>query len=241
MLVRIPHPQRDMDSFFEKLKKGMGTEETPMADETPLEAEELSQSEEKQISSAVEKPQEEPQALATEAAFFTRRSDISGSTPKNKAETAQRKKSSSKRKEKAAGTTKKKKIAITEELQAPSEGTKKTKRGWFEQEGELTIDMYQTHDELVIQSAIAGVKPEDLDVTIEKDMVTIKGERERQFVEESENFFHQECYWGRFSRQVLVPVDIDASRAQATIKEGILTIRIPVIEQEKTRKVTVKG
>ena len=230
-----------MDSFFEKLKKGMGTEKTPIADETLPEAEESSLPEEEQISNAIEGPQEEPQVLATEAAFSPRRADTSDSTPKDKVETTQRKKSSSRQKEKTAGTVKKKKIAITEELPAPSESTKKTKRGWFEQEGELIIDMYQTHDELVIQSAIAGVKPEDLDVTIEKDMVTIKGERERQFVEESENFFHQECYWGRFSRQVLVPVDIDASRAQATIKEGILTIRIPVIEQEKTRKVTVKG
>jgi len=230
-----------MDSFFEKLKKGMGTEKTPMADGVLPEAEESSLPEEEQISSAIEEPQEEPQVLATKAAFSTRQSDARNSTPKNKTETAQRKKSSSRPKEKAAGTVKKKKIAITGELPAPSENTKKMKRGWFEQEGELTIDMYQTHDELVIQSAIAGVKPEHLDVTIEKDMVTIKGERERQFVEESENFFHQECYWGRFSRQVLVPVDIDASRAQATIKEGILTIRIPIIEQEKTKKVTVEG
>lgn len=115
------------------------------------------------------------------------------------------------------------------------------KESWLEEEGELTVDVLQTGKELIIQSAIAGVEPEDLDITIENDLVIIKGEREKRFAEEKENYFFQECYWGRFSREIILPVEVDSSRAEASMKKGILTIRIPIIEEKKKkRKVSVK-
>ena len=115
------------------------------------------------------------------------------------------------------------------------------KKKWFEPEGQLTIDVYQTDKEIVIQSAIAGIEPENLDITIENDLVIIKGNRERKFVEEKKNYFYQECYWGRFSREIILPAEVDSSRAKATMEKGVLTIRIPKIEREKISERTKAG
>lgn len=125
-----------------------------------------------------------------------------------------------------------------EKIEKPKIEVKKEE--WLKPEGELAIDFYQTGNELVIQSAIAGVKPEDLEISIEKDILTIEGERKKPFEEGGEYFF-QECYWGRFSRQIILPVEIDPNRIEATLKEGILTIRLPKIEREKRRKIIIKS
>jgi HSP20 family protein len=113
------------------------------------------------------------------------------------------------------------------------------KQKWLEPEGELAVDVYQTEEELVIQSAIAGIKPEDLDISIEEDVIIIRGKREKPF-EEKEDYFTQECYWGPFSRNIILPVEVDPGRIKASMKEGILTIRIPKILREKKRKIAVK-
>lgn len=107
-------------------------------------------------------------------------------------------------------------------------------------EGELTVDIYQTENDLVVQSAVAGVKPENLDISIERDILTIKGSRENPF-EGGGDYFTQECYWGPFSREIILPVEVDPNRTEAIMEEGILTIRIPKILREKKRKITVKG
>ncbi len=93
---------------------------------------------------------------------------------------------------------------------------------------------------MVIQSAIAGVKPENLDITLEKDIITIKGVREKPFEEEGD-YFSQECFWGPFSREVILPAEVDPNRATAEMRDGILTIRIPKILREKKRKIIVRG
>lgn len=138
-----------------------------------------------------------------------------------------------------------KKLAINAKSSEPTiekvEVPKFEKEKWFEPEGQLAIDVYQTENDLVIQSAIAGVKPENLDISIEGDQVLIKGSREKPPGEEERNYFYQECYWGPFSRQIILPEEVDPSRAEAEIKEGILTIRIPKIERKKKRKILVKG
>lgn len=114
------------------------------------------------------------------------------------------------------------------------------KERWFEPEGELAVDVYQTENELIVQSAIAGVKPEDLDVSMEGDVITIKGKREKPFEGEGD-YFSQECYWGPFSRKIIFPIEVDPSRAEASMKDGILTIKIPKILRERKRKIAVKG
>ena len=108
-------------------------------------------------------------------------------------------------------------------------------------EGQLTIDVYQTENDIVIKSTIAGVKPEDLDVSINNDMVTIKGERSNEEGVDHSNYYYQECYWGSFSRSVLLPVDVIPEKADASLKNGIMTIRLPKADTTKTKKIQVRG
>jgi HSP20 family protein len=110
-----------------------------------------------------------------------------------------------------------------------------SEKKWLEAEGELTVDVYATAKEVVIQSAVAGVKSKDLDISVEDDMVIIKGKRENPCQDKERNVFFQECYWGKFSRKIIIPEEIDPSRIDAAVKEGILTIRIPRILREKSR------
>ena len=138
-----------------------------------------------------------------------------------------------------------KKEHISNEVKKEKTEKKKIEAGeekkWFESEGQLTVDVYQTDKEIVIQSAIAGIEPENLDITIENDLVIIKGNRKRKFIEEKKNYFYQECYWGRFSREIILPAEVDNSRVKATIENGILTIKLPKIEKVKTKKITIKA
>lgn len=108
-----------------------------------------------------------------------------------------------------------------------------------EEEGQLTIDVYQTDAEIVIKSTIAGVNPEDIDVSISNDMVTIRGKRVKDEQIEAENYYYQELYWGGFSRSVILPVEVNADKAKASIKNGILTIALPKSEKIKTKKIKV--
>ena len=135
----------------------------------------------------------------------------------------------------------------SEQKTKKSEGEEKTdvkadvkKEKWLAPEGKLTVDVYETDGELVIQSAVAGVKPNDLDISIENDRVLIKGQRNQTSKEEGKNYFYKECYWGAFSREIILPVETDPGRAEAFMQQGILTIRLPKIEKEKKRKIEVK-
>lgn len=108
-------------------------------------------------------------------------------------------------------------------------------------EGALNIDMYQTKDNVIIKSTIAGVRPDDIDITVANDMVTIQGSRSREEKISDDDYFYQECYWGGFSRSVIVPVDIDSEHIEADLKDGILTVIVPKAAKAKTKKVKVKG
>lgn len=128
-----------------------------------------------------------------------------------------------------------------EEAWTPSVANTSQQGGNDGAEGQLTIDVYQTENDIVIKSTIAGVKPEDLDVSINNDMVTVKGERKNEEVVENGNYYYQECYWGSFSRTVLLPVDVIPEKADAALKNGILTIRLPKADTTKTKKIQVRG
>lgn len=108
-----------------------------------------------------------------------------------------------------------------------------------EEEGQLTIDVYQTENEIVIKSPVAGVAPKDMDVTITNDMVTIKGRRDNEPIAK-EDYFFQELYWGPFSRSVILPSEIELEQAKAILKDGILTIRLPKIEKETAKKLSIQ-
>lgn len=103
-------------------------------------------------------------------------------------------------------------------------------------EGHLTIDVFQTENEIVIQSTIAGADSDDIDVSITKDMVTIRGKREPEHKTKPSDYFHRELYWGPFSRAVILPADVDTDNAKAEFKNGILTISLPKLETKTHRK-----
>ncbi|MDO8265097.1 MAG: Hsp20/alpha crystallin family protein [Candidatus Parcubacteria bacterium] len=105
---------------------------------------------------------------------------------------------------------------------------------------QLSIDVYETEESLIIQSTIAGIKVEDLDISLENNILTIKGERKRQEENEIKNYFYKECYWGQFQRQLILPTQVDGLKVQAVIKDGVLILKIPKIRKEKKRKISIK-
>lgn len=110
----------------------------------------------------------------------------------------------------------------------------------MEPEGQLTIDVYQTPSEIVVESAVAGVEPEDIDINVTNDSITIKGRRRRAKEVKSEDYFYQECYWGRFSRSVILPQEVDPEGSYVNFKNGILSVHLPKLNRKKARKLRVK-
>jgi len=109
-----------------------------------------------------------------------------------------------------------------------------------EPDGELTVDVYQTPEMIVIKSMIAGVRPEDLDISITRDVVTIRGKREEEKVSRDEDFFHRELYWGSFSRVISLPVEIDVDEAEAIEKHGLLILKLPKLDKKRQSKLKVR-
>ena len=110
-----------------------------------------------------------------------------------------------------------------------------------EEIGQLTVDMYQTPSEIVIQTMVSGVKQEDLDVSVTQDMINIKGKRQRARELSEENYYYKELYWGSFSRSIMLPQEIDPDQIDATLKHGILTVRLPKVNKEKIQKIKIKS
>jgi len=110
-----------------------------------------------------------------------------------------------------------------------------------ETEGELAVDVYQTPTHIVIKAMIAGVRPEDLDVSITRDMVTLRGKRERHTEGVAGEFFFSELYWGSFTRTIVLPQEIEIEEAEASEKHGLLTIRLPKIDKGRHAKLKVKS
>ncbi len=109
------------------------------------------------------------------------------------------------------------------------------------EEGQLTIDLYQTPTDIVIKSMVAGVKPEDLDISITRDMVTIKGKRETERFVKEDDYFHRELYWGSFSRTIMLPMEVDVEEAEAIERHGLLILRLPKLDKNRQTRLKVKG
>ncbi len=109
-----------------------------------------------------------------------------------------------------------------------------------EEEGQLAVDVFQDKDNVYVKSTIAGVKPEDLDVTLSSNEVTISGERKQEEEVKEADYIYQECYWGGFSRTVALPTqEVDIEKAKANMDNGVLTIRIPRVVKVKSRKLKI--
>jgi len=110
-----------------------------------------------------------------------------------------------------------------------------------EEEGQLAVDVYATLSAFVIESAIAGVKGDDIDVAITIDSVTIRGKRTKEEKDAEKEYLYQECFWGRFGRTIILPSEIDSDRATASFKNGVLRVVLPKILRDKPRKLRVRS
>lgn len=108
-------------------------------------------------------------------------------------------------------------------------------------EGQLSVDVYQTETEIIIIAPIAGTPPDELNLSITDDVITIKGTRERPIKKtlNPEDIYLEECFWGNFSRSIILPAEVDTTRVEARFKHNILTIRVPKVERIKTRKIEI--
>ena len=127
-------------------------------------------------------------------------------------------------------------IAKEETILTDSEWTDKENT-----EGQLSVDIYQTADSLVIKSTIAGVKPEDIDIAVDNDVLTIRGQRKHEEEIGDEDYFYQECYWGNFSRSIVLPMEVRGDEAEASLKNGVLTVVLPKLKKNKSVAVKVKS
>jgi HSP20 family protein len=108
----------------------------------------------------------------------------------------------------------------------PAENSERT--DWMEDyEGQLAIDVYQDDDHIIVKAPIAGVS-------------SIKGERKDPDTTNRENYFAQECYWGPFSRSYILPIAVESEKTTASLKDGLLTIKIPKLEKTKTKTIEIK-
>jgi HSP20 family protein len=123
-------------------------------------------------------------------------------------------------------------------------GDKKNDNNWIEEENEeaeLSVDVYQTPTDIIIQTMVAGVKPEDLELSIARDIITIKGQREENRTVDENNYFSKELYWGKFSRTISLPVEVEPEEVEAIERHGLLTIKIRKVDKEKKNTVRVKS
>lgn len=109
------------------------------------------------------------------------------------------------------------------------------------QEGELPVDMYHTGDAIVIRALVAGVSPADLDIAITRDMVTIKGQRQEVRESGNDDYYHRELFWGSFSRTLLLPEEVLIDEADAQEKHGMLEIRLPKVDKDRSTRLKVKS
>ncbi|MCH8049768.1 Hsp20/alpha crystallin family protein [Patescibacteria group bacterium] len=103
---------------------------------------------------------------------------------------------------------------------------------WQSEEGQLAVDVIETRDAITIRAPIAGVKPEDLDIHVTGDLVTIRGERKQGRSYHDATVHFQECFWGAFSRSIILPHQVKPDESEAVLKDGILTLTIPKVHGE---------
>lgn len=115
----------------------------------------------------------------------------------------------------------------------------KKEEEWLESKGQLAADVYETENDFCIQAPIAGITQDNIDISVENNMLIIKGERAEPATSQTKKYYYKECYWGPFSRQTILPEDANIQRISASFKNGILTVKIPKKRAEK-RKIVIE-
>ncbi len=107
-------------------------------------------------------------------------------------------------------------------------------------EGQLLLDVFQDKKNIYIKSTIAGVRPQDLEISLNNDMLTIRGTRAHEHEVDQNDYFYQECYWGSFSRSIILPMEVKSDKISAVLKNGVLTITLPKLERQRNIPVKVQ-
>ncbi len=105
--------------------------------------------------------------------------------------------------------------------------------------GQLAVDVYETKEKLVVKGRVAGVNKSDLDVSISDNTLTVRGTLSSGVEDDVENYFLQECYWGEFSRSIVLPVPVKEDEIEAVLKDGVLTISFAKVKQDTVKKIQV--
>lgn len=108
-------------------------------------------------------------------------------------------------------------------------------------EGQLPVDLYQTPAEIVVRAFVAGVRPDELSVSIRRDMVEIEGSRAEREQISGPDYFARELFWGSFTRSILLPEEVDVEASSATAKDGLLTIIMPKLDKARQTKLKVRA
>lgn len=229
-----------MSSYLEKLKKGMGLEETE--EEIKLASEEDVIDIEDGISieddEDIEDNEDNVELVSEEIKELEEVEPVEKPKKKPKKKT-NKKKTSKKEEDVFTEVSFGDPLALEKEKEVSLSALKKDR--WLKPEGELTVDVYQTDKNIIIRSAIAGVKMTDINIVLEGDVLTIKGQRDLpKDSEEIKDSFCQECHWGLFSRSIILPVTIDEENIEATMKNGILELRMRIINRVGQKEIKVK-
>jgi HSP20 family protein len=108
-------------------------------------------------------------------------------------------------------------------------------------EGQLPVDVHQTTSDIIIRAFVAGVRPDELNISISRDMVEIEGNRLERDQASEPDYFSRELFWGSFSRTILLPQEVDVEASSASAKDGLLTIILPKLDKAKQTKLRVKA
>ena len=107
--------------------------------------------------------------------------------------------------------------------------------------GQLSVDIYHTDNEIVILAPIAGVEENGIDISLTEDVLVIKGERPKKEEIAEENYYTKECFWGNFSRAIVLPNEADTRNISANFKNNVLEIRIPKNQEKQTKIIKIKS
>lgn len=124
-----------------------------------------------------------------------------------------------------------------------NDGASDGENNWLnfgEEEGQLSVDIYQTDDDLIVKSTIAGATSKDIEISLVDDMLTIRGQRELDEEIPNDAYLYRECYWGRFSRSIVLPVEVRGDKVMASLHNGVLTVVLPKVKRSKHTKIRIK-